>query len=475
MSFPSNVRIIDPARLGHSEFRAEYGVKYAYTAGAMYKAIASEALVVALGKAGLIGFFGTGGLTLSQIDAAIESIKSQVTESQPFGMNLLHNPGQPDLEGQTVDLFLSRGIRFVEASAYMDVTPSVVRYRLRGLTRGPGETISTPHLILAKVSRPEVAGAFMSPAPEGMVRDLVAGGRLTLQEAELGRYIPVAGDICVEADSGGHTDQGVAYALMPAMLYLRDQAMSRYSYQKRLRIGAAGGIGTPEAAAAAFIMGADFITTGSINQCTVEAGISESVKNMLQDMNVQDTAYAPAGDMFELGAKVQVLRKGVLFPGRANKLYELYTRHNSLDDIDSQTKKQIEDTYFGRSFEDVWSETKTYYSQINPGFQKLEPSPKQKMGLVFRWYFIHTTRLAMRGVEEEKVNYQVHCGPALGAFNQWVKGTALESWRNRHVSDIGERIMNGAAAVLTKRFGEIALKDDVTATDKCLTVSTGGM
>jgi len=459
MSFPNNGGIIDPARLGHSEFRAEYGVKYAYTAGAMYKAIASEALVVALAKAGLIGYFGTGGLTLSRIDGAIESIKSQVTESQHFGMNLLHNPVQPDLENQTVDLFFSRGIRFVEASAYVEVTPSVVRYRLRGLTRGPGETITTPHLILAKVSRPEVASAFMSPAPEGMARELVSAGRLTPQEAELGRYIPVAGDICVEADSGGHTDQGVAYALMPAMLHLRDQMMSQYSYRKRIRVGAAGGIGSPAAAAAAFIMGADFITTGSINQCTVEAGISESVKDMLQDINVQDTAYAPAGDMFELGAKVQVLRKGVLFPGRANKLYELYTRHNSLDEIDSQTKKQIEEKYFGRSFEDVWSETKNYYSRINPGSEKSEPSPKQKMSLIFKWYFIHSTRLAMDGVEEEKVNYQVHCGPALGAFNQWVKGTALESWRNRHVSDIGERIMNGAAAVLTKRYAEMRPKD----------------
>ena len=472
MPFPGNARTIDPGRLGHSEFRAEYGVKYAYTAGAMYKAIASEALVVALAKAGLIGYFGTGGLTVARIDTAIESIKSQVTESQSFGMNLLHNPGQPDLESQTVDLFFSRGIRFVEASAYMEVTPNVVRYRLRGLTRGPGETITTPHLILAKVSRPEVASAFMSPAPEGIVRELVAAGRLTPQEAELGRSIPVAGDICVEADSGGHTDQGVAYALMPAMLHLRDQMMSRYSYQKRIRVGAAGGIGTPEAAAAAFIMGADFITTGSINQCTVEAGTSESVKDMLQDMGVQDTAYAPAGDMFELGAKIQVLRKGVFFPGRANKLYELYTRHNSLDEIDSQTKKQIEEKYFRRSFEDVWSETKTYYSQMNPGVEKLEPSPKQKMGLIFKWYFIYSTRLAMRGVIEEKLNYQVHCGPALGAFNQWVKGTALESWRNRHVGNIAHRIMNGAAAVLAKRFAEITPKEHETITEKYLTVSS---
>jgi trans-AT polyketide synthase, acyltransferase and oxidoreductase domains len=455
MSLSNHDRIIRSENLGHPEFRADYGVKYAYTAGAMYKAIASEALVVALGRADLLGYFGTGGLALSEIEAAIRSIKAQSTESQPFGMNLLHNIAQPALEEQTVDLFLSLGVRFVEAAGYMQVTPSVVRYRLSGLSHGPGGTIATPHLVLAKVSRPEVARAFMSPAPDAIIRELVAGGGLTPQEAELGQYIPVAGDICVEADSAGHTDQGVAYVLMPAMLHLRDEMMSRYSYQKRIRVGAAGGIGTPEAAAAAFIMGADFITTGSINQCTVEAGTSARVKEMLQDINVQDTAYAPAGDMFEVGAKVQVLRKGVFFPGRANKLYELYLRHNSLDDIDVQTRKQIEEKYFKRSFEDVWIETSDYYSRINPGFGNSEPTAKQKMALVFRWYFVHTTRVALRGVEEEKVNYQVHCGPALGAFNQWVKGTALESWGNRYVSDIGERIMKGAAAVLTERYKEM--------------------
>lgn len=455
--------MIDPVRLGDSEFRSEYRLKYAYTAGSMYKGIASEALVTAMARAGLIGYFGTGGLTLDRVEDAIASIRSGIAGEQSFGMNLLHHPGDRELEDRTVDLFLSRGIRFVESAAYTDVAPSVVRYRLRGLTRRPDGTVHTPHRVLAKVSRPEVARAFMSPAPEAMVRELVANGRLTAEEAELGRHVPVAGDVCVEADSGGHTDGGVAYALMPAMLRLRDDMMARHRYQKRIRVGAAGGIGTPEAAAAAFILGADFITTGSINQCTVEAGTSDAVKEMLQDMDVQDTAYAPAGDMFESGAKIQVLRKGVFFPGRANKLYELYTRHNSLEEIDPHTRRQIEEKYFGRSFEDVWAETKSYYARLHPGREQ-EPTPKQKMSLIFRWYFVHTTRLAMRGVEDGRVNYQVHCGPALGAFNQWVKGTPLESWRNRHVADLAERIMTGAASVLSRRLAEIALPDAVQAT-----------
>jgi trans-AT polyketide synthase/acyltransferase/oxidoreductase domain-containing protein len=286
------------------------------------------------------------------------------------------------------------------------------------------------------------------------LRELVAVGQLTAQEAEIGRRVPVAGEICVEADSGGHTDQGVAYALMPAILHLREEMMSLHGYETRIRVGAAGGIGTPESAAAAFIMGADFVTTGSVNQCTVEAGTSDNVKDLLQDINVQDTAYAPAGDMFESGAKVQVLRKGVFFPGRANKLFELYSRHDSLDAIDSATRKQIEEKYFRRSFEAVWDETEQYHARVTPGFDAAALSPKQKMALVFKWYFVHSTRLAMRG-EEDRVNYQVHCGPALGAFNQWVKGTPLESWRNRHVADIAERIMRGAACVLSQRYADL--------------------
>jgi trans-AT polyketide synthase/acyltransferase/oxidoreductase domain-containing protein len=86
----------------------------------------------------------------------------------------------------------------------------------------------------------------------------------------------------------------------------------------------------------------------------------------------------------------------------------------------------------------------------------IEKSPKQKMALIFKWYFVHTTRLAMRGSEEQKVDYQIHCGPAMGAFNQWVKGSELENWRNRRVADIAKKIMTATADVLTERFHSMA-------------------
>jgi hypothetical protein len=88
----------------------------------------------------------------------------------------------------------------------------------------------------------------------------------------------------------------------------------------------AGGMYTGIASTGMVIRMADSILTGSSNQCTVEAGTSSRVKDLLQRMNVQDTAYVPFGDMFEIGSKVQVLKKGLFFPARANKLHDLYRR-----------------------------------------------------------------------------------------------------------------------------------------------------
>jgi trans-AT polyketide synthase/acyltransferase/oxidoreductase domain-containing protein len=450
------VTVIAAESLGNAEFKRDYNLRYAYLSGAMYKGIGSKEIVVAMGKAGMMGFLGTGGLGLAEIESAIQFIKAELSNRQPYGMNLLSNLERPQLEEQTVELYLKHDVRYVEAAAFIRMTASLVRWRLSGLKRNSDGTIDRPRRILAKVSRPEVATVFMQPAPESIVKELLATKKITAIEAELAQMIPMADEICVEADSGGHTDQGVAYALMPAMMILRDEMMAKYRYEKLIKVGAAGGIGTPHAAAAAFVMGADFILTGSINQCTVEAGTSSAVKDLLQELNVQDTDYAPAGDMFEIGARVQVVKRGLFFPARANKLYELYQRHASIEEIDAKTRQQIQERYFKRSFEEVWNETKSHYARNHPDrLANVDVNAKQKMALIFKWYFVHSTRLAMSGSDDQKVDYQIHCGPAMGAFNQWVRGTELHSWRNRRVAEIGAKLMEATAKTLSERFNAI--------------------
>ena len=115
-----------------------------------------------------------------------------------------------------------------------------------------------------------------------------------------------------------------------------------------LRVGLGGGIGTPAAAAAAFAMGAAYIVTGSINQACVESGSSDRVRMMLAQTQQADVIMAPAADMFEMGVKLQVIKRGTMFPMRAGKLFELYRAYDSLEEIPAAEREWNREDHFPR-------------------------------------------------------------------------------------------------------------------------------
>jgi trans-AT polyketide synthase/acyltransferase/oxidoreductase domain-containing protein len=446
----SNGNGFGAASLGSRAFCDDFGLRLAYLSGGMYAGIASVDVVVRMAKAGLMGFFGVGGVRMPDVEAAIVAIQAAVPPQAAYGINFISHTNHPQVEDQLTDLLLKYGVRVVEASAFMEVTPALVRYRARGLVRDGDGRVHPQNKIVAKVSRPEVAEQFLSPAPERIVARLRAEGAISSEQVDWLGMVPMADALCVESDSGGHTDRGMPFTLVPAVQRLRDRYQDRYPKFRRIHVGAAGGIGTPEAAAAVFVMGADFILTGSVNQCTVEAGTSDVVKDLLQGMNIHDTDYAPSGELFELGSKVQVLKKGIFFPARATKLVALHHEHDSLDDIDEKTRLQIQERYFKRSFEDVFAEVRAAYPASE--IERAERNPKQRMALIFKRYFNDATRWALAGDLNHKVDFQIQCGPALGAFNQWVAETELASWRNRHVDTIGEFLMEETASLLKRRM-----------------------
>ncbi|WP_018722428.1 PfaD family polyunsaturated fatty acid/polyketide biosynthesis protein [Salinispora fenicalii] len=452
---PQQLRIT-AAVLGSADFRHAHQVRYAYVAGSMYKAVASEDMVIRMARAGMLAYFGAGGLSPERIAAAVRRIRQEAPD-RPFGLNLLASNENPVGEMATVDALLQQGVQRVEAASFIRPTPALVRYRVAGIHRDRGGRVVVPHHVMAKVSRPEVTEAFLAPPPQDVLRRLVTDGHLTAEEAALGAQIPMVDDLCAEADSGGHTDQRPLVTLLPDTLRMRAEATRRNPAVGRIRVGAAGGLGSPAAVAAAFVMGADFVLTGSVNQCTVEAGTSEPVKDMLQHASVHDMTIVPAGDMLETGTRAQVLRRGLFYPARANKLYELYQRYGSLDEIDPHTAEQVQRKYYRRSFDEVWDETAAYHARSNPAaLERARTDPKFKMLLVFKAYFVRSIRLAMSGSDESRVDYQINCGPAMGALNGLLRGTGREDWRNRHVDDIAEFLMSGAAQLLTERVTAFA-------------------
>ncbi len=260
--------------------------------------------------------------------------------------------------------------------------------------------------------------------------------------------MPVAEDITVEADSGGHTDNRPLGSLLPRIMLLRDELTRRFAYTQAVRIGAAGGLGTPEAVAAAFALGAAYVVTGSVNQVATEAGISEEAKAMLAEADIADVIMAPAADMFELGVKVQVLRRGTMFAPRAHQLYEAYQAHASLEELPLPLRAKLEREVLRVPIEEVWAATRQFWQQRDPAeLARAEADPKHRMALVFRWYLGMSSRWAIDGDTARRTDYQIWCGPAMGAFNLWTAGSFLAEPANRSVVQIALNLLEGAAVI----------------------------
>jgi PfaD family protein len=440
---------LHPRQLGDPAFCEAHGLNYAYVAGSMANGISSEPLVEVMSKGGILGFFGAAGLTLSRIEAAIDRLQRNLGDA-PFGMNLIHSPNEPDHEAATVDLYLRRGVRLVEAAAYLDLTPPLVRYRVKGLRRDAAGRVVCDNKIMAKVSRTEVARKLLSPPPANLLTTMVQSGEITREEAAMAETTPMADDLTVEADSAGHTDNRPMVALVPTMIALRDEISDKHGYSAAPRIGAAGGIATPASAAAAFALGAAYVVTGSVNQACVESGTSPAVREMLAQATQADTAMAPAADMFEMGVKVQVLKWGTMFAVRARKLYDLYRAHGGLHELPAAQRTLLERDYFRCSLDEAWRQTQQFWKERDAGqIERAEKDAKHKMALVFRAYLGQASGWAQSGEASRKADYQVWCGPGMGAFNEWAKGSFLERPQRRDAVTVAMNLLWGAA-VLTR-------------------------
>lgn len=458
------IAAVNPATLGDPSFCQDHGLRFAYVAGAMANGIASVEVVEAMSRGGMLGFFGAAGLAVPQVEESVDRLKASLGD-EPFGVNLIHSPNESAVEMAIANMMLDKGVHLIEASAFLKITPPVVKYRLTGIHRAEDGSIITPNKIVAKVSREELAEKFFSPAPEKIVQKLLDAGEITAEEAELSKHIPIAQDITAEADSGGHTDHRPALSLLPTLLSLRDRMQTEHGYDVALRVGLGGGISTPESAVAAFAMGAAYLVTGTVNQACQESGTSELVRQMLSETKQADVAKAPAADMFEMGVTVQVVKRGTMFAMRGNKLYELYRAYDSLEEIPQAEREKLEKQVFRATFEETWASTKAFFEERDPRqIVRAEENPKHKMALVFRSYLGQASMWANRGVEDRKMDFQIWCGPAMGAFNEWASGSFLEDYTQRGVEVVGKNILYGAA-VLTRVQQARNLGLRVTATD----------
>lgn len=452
----AHLQPLTPDLLGDPSFLAAHSLKFPYMTGAMANGIGSTSIVEAMSNAGMLGSFGAAGLSIERISAAVDRLKLAL-EDQPWCINLIHSPNEPAHEAAVVELFLAKNVRLIEASAFLDLTPAIIRYRVAGHSRTPDGTPVALNRVIAKVSRVEVATKFLSPPPLKILQELVQTGQLTADQAEISSKLPMCDDLIAEADSGGHTDNRPALALLPTMISLRDRLQSQFRFAAPVRVGLAGGLSTPASIVAAFSMGAAFVVTGSINQACIESGSSDAVRAMLADAGQADVTMAPAADMFEMGVKVQVLKRGTMFAMRAQKLFDLYRQYPEWIAIPATERATLEKTFFRAGFDEIWNETHAYFTRRDPTMlARAERDPKVRMSLVFRWYLGLSSRWANNGEPSRAMDYQVWCGPAMGAFNEWVRGSYLESPVNRKVVTVAKALLYGACVTQRRQMLRIA-------------------
>ena len=225
------------------------------------------------------------------------------------------------------------------------------------------------------------------------------------------------------------------------LLSLRDRVVQQHRYPRPIRVGAAGGLGTPAAVAAAFSLGAAYVVTGSVNQAAIESGLAEDGKRMLAEAGLADVMMAPCADMFELGVRVQVLRRGTMYGGRAQRLYDLYRSYDSLEALPVEIRQRLESEILRTTCDEVWSEVRHFFETRDPS------EPKHRMALVFRWYLGMASKWPVVGEVRRRLDYQIWCGPAMGAFNDWVRGSFLDAQTNRGVVQIALNLLEGAAVL----------------------------
>lgn len=437
---------IYPEWLGGPDFVERVGSRFPYVVGEMARGITTVQMVENAVGAGFAAFYGSAGLPQPEVLDALRRLRAGLGAAAPWGANLIHSPQRPELERDIAALFIAEGLRNVSASAYMALSPHVVRLSASGLSRGPDGRVARTARVFAKVSRPEVAAAFLTPPPADMLRELVSAGLLTEAQADLQRTRPVASFLTAEADSGGHTDGQALTALLPSIIAMRDRMAEKFGWDDAVVVGAAGGLGEPTSLCAAFAMGASYVVTGSVNQAAVESGVCAEARAMLAAARLGDFALAPAADMFEIGAKVQVLKRGTLFAANAQRLHDLYRRYSGLDALPERDRAWLETRVLRESVEDAWTAVRTRYEATRPQVAAAaREDARLRMALVFRRYLFMASQWPRTGETGRRGDFQLWCGPAMAAFNGWSEDSFLAAPEARTVAQIGWNLLEGAA------------------------------
>ena len=420
-------------------FVDDYRLTYPYVAGGIGYGISSRQMVEAAARNGILGFLDMTDRPLADVEADLNALTHALGEKHArYGCTISQGLSDEVSVDKLFELVNTYHVQVLEAHDDPQISEKLVEYRLRTFDQR-GEATNR---LLIKTGNPVVLEEIMKPISETILLKLQQRGKLTAQQVERGRRMALATDVCVMADPGGLTSHGSPFVLLPHALMLRDQFTRQYQYEQPIHVGLGGGIGSPLAVQTALSMGADFVHTSSVNLCTVESGLHPYTKQLLQDISLEDTGYAPCSDfLFNPNKKIQVVKKGVLFPARANKLHDLFKQHTSVEEIDPKVIAQLEEKFYQKTLTSVWADIVQKRQETPDLITKALQNKKYYLYLLFQEYYHSSALWAVKGDASKVLNFQIPCGSELGALNRQLHATPMQAWADRSVAEIARWLL----------------------------------
>src|SRR5256885_15481204 len=124
--------------------------------------------------------------------------------------------------------------------------------------------------------------------------------------------------------------------------------------------------------------------------------------------------------------KTQCGRGGRRLRPGAGKLSDPRGRYPGWDASPERRRPRLEREILRAPVAEIWAQTAAFWGERDPAeLARAEADPKHQMALVFRWYLGKASRWAIDGDATRKLDYQIWCGPAMGAFNRWTAGSFL--------------------------------------------------
>ena len=284
-----------------------------------------------------------------------------------------------------------------------------------------------------------------------MLKQLVSNGDITVEQAELAGRVPMAQDLTAEADSGGHTDNRPAVTLMPTMLALRDRLQEQYDYPNRLRVGAAGGIAdSRRSRRPRSRWGRAYIVTGRFGQ--------PGVRRIRHVRRRSADARRGGTGRHDHGPGRRHVRDGRQTPGAEARHHVRDAGDEALRTLSGVRQHRGdpgggagdvgEDDLRATARRNLDADTCVFSGSAIRARSRV---PKRTPNIKWPWSSAGTSASRHAGRTRAKrrarLDYQVWCGPAMGAFNEWTCGTYLERPENRRAALVAQNLLDGACVL----------------------------